>query len=135
MKKTVLIFIVVLLAISGAAFGQSSKKSVEVLYFKANLACCKARACDALQADVDSVLKKNFVKENIDFKVIKLADEANKDLIAKYNAESQTVVFVEKKRKKETATDLSPIVKDYAMNRDKEKFENEFTAKISEVLK
>jgi hypothetical protein len=117
-----------------ATFGQSGKRSVEVLYFKANLSCCKARACDALQADVDSVLIKYFPDKKIDFKVIRLAEEANKDLVAKYNAKSQTVVIVKKKGNKEIATEVSSIVQEYAKTYDKEKFENELKEKISASL-
>ena len=135
MKKTILFLLIALLSISVTSFGQSNKKKVEVLYFKADLACCRARACNALQADVDSVLKRNFAKENIEFKVIRLADVANKDLVAKYNAKAQTVVIVKTKRKKETATDVSSIVQDYAMSHNQEKFENELKARIKESLK
>lgn len=134
MKKTILFIMAAFLTLSIAAFGQSGKKSVEVLYFKANLACCKARACDALQADVDSVLIKYFPDKKIDFKVIRLAEEANKDLVATYNAKSQTVVIVKRKGKKETATDVSSIVQEYAKTYDKEKFENEMKEKISVSL-
>jgi hypothetical protein len=127
---------VALLSISaGAVFGQSNKKSVEVLYFKANLCRCKAGACNALQADVDSVLIKYFQNENIEFKVIKLADEANKDLVTKFNAKSQTVVIVSTKRKKENAIDVSDIVANYSKSKDKVKFENEMKDKINEILK
>ena len=134
MKKTILFLLVAFLTISGTTFGKS-KGNVEVLYFKANLCPCKARVCNILQTDVDSVLKKNFAKENIQFKVILLADEANKELVAKFKAESQTVVIVKTKGKKETTTDLSAIVKEYAMKQNKEKFETELKEKISESLK
>ena len=136
MKKTILLFMVTLLTIlAGVTFGQSSKKSTEVLYFKANLCACKAGACNALQADVDSVLIKYFQDENIEFKVIKLADEANKDLVAKYNAKSQTVVIVSKKKKKEDSIDVSDIVANYSRTKDKAKFEDEMKTKINEILK
>lgn len=134
MKKSIMFLLVAFLTISVTALGKS-KKNVEVLYFKANLACCKARACNALQTDVDSVVQKYFAKENIEFKVIQLADEANKQLIEKYKAVSQTVVIVKKKGEKETATDVSAIVKDYAMKQNKEKFEMELKEKISESIK
>ena len=135
MKTIVLLFMVAFLALTVNVFGQSNKKSVEVLYFKANLACCKARACDALQADVDSVLIKYFPKENIEFKVIRLADTLNYDLIAKFDAKSQTVVVVKKKGKKEVAADVSSILQDYVLKCDKVLFENELKDKISEFLK
>ena len=95
---------------------------------------CKAGACNALQADVDSVLIKYFQDENIQFKVIKLADEANKDLVAKYNAKSQTVVIVSKKKKKENSIDVSDIVANYSRTKDKAKFEDEMKTKINEIL-
>ena len=136
MKKSILLIMVALLAISaGATFAQSNKKSTEVLYFKANLCKCKAGACNALQADVDSVIIKYFQNENIEFKVIKLADEANKDLVAKYNAKSQTVVIVSTKRKKENVIDVTDIVANYSKSKDKEKFEAEMKDKINEILK
>jgi len=136
MKKTILLFMVALLAISaGVTFGQSSKKSTEVLYFKADLCRCKAGACNALQADVDSVLIKYFQNENIEFKVIKLADQANKDLVTKFNAKSQTVVIVSTKRKKENVIDVSDVVANYSKSKDKVKFETEMKDKINEILK
>jgi hypothetical protein len=125
---------VAFLTLSGTALGQSVKTSVEVLYFKANHACCKARACNALQADVDSVLIKYFPDKKVEFKVIRLADETNRDLVVKYNAKSQTVVIIKKKEKKEIATDVSSIVQEYAKTYDKKKFENEMKEKISASL-
>lgn len=135
MKKTILLIMIALLAISaGKTFGQSNKKSVEVLYFKANLACCKAKACNALQNDVDSVIVKYFQDENIQFNVIKLADEANKELVSRFNAKSQTVVIICKKKKKENVVDASAIVASYFKTKDKAKFEAEMKDKINESL-
>lgn len=135
MKKYILFVMVGLLAVSaGATLGQSNKKSVEVLYFKANLCRCKAGACNALQADVDSVIVKYFQKENIEFKVIKLADAANKELVTRFNAKSQTVVIISKKKKKENVVDVSSIVANYSKTKDKAKFEAEMKAKINESL-
>ena len=135
MKKYFLFIMVGLLAISaGATFGQSKKNSTEVLYFKANLCKCKAGACNALQADVDSVIVKYFQNENIEFKVIKLADEANKELVTRFNAKSQTVVIISQKKKKENVVDVSAIVANYSKTKDKAKFEAEMKAKINESL-
>lgn len=136
MKKTFVLFgAIFLMLIVTASYGQSNKKSTEVLYFKANLCRCKAGACNALQADVDSVIVKYFHDENIEFKVIKLADAANKDLVEKYHAKSQTVVIVSKKKKKEYSIDVSDIVANYSRTKDKTKFENEMQGKIDEILK
>ena len=92
MKRIILISLLAMLAISGNLFAQSNKKSVEVLYFKANLACCKAKACNALEGNIKSIIDKNYPNGNVNFKVVKLADEANKELVDKYKAQSQTVV-------------------------------------------
>jgi hypothetical protein len=134
MKKKILSLMIAVIAMSVVTFGQSNKKNVEVLYFKANLACCKAKACDALQSDVEGVIKKYFENEKVELKVVKLADETNKDLIAKYNATSQTVVIVKKKGKKETSDDATAIVQEYSKTKNKDKFENDLKAKISEML-
>ncbi|MBP7849717.1 MAG: hypothetical protein KA053_05530 [Lentimicrobiaceae bacterium] len=134
MKKTMLISWVMLLAISMSSFAQARKNGVEVLYFKANLACCKARACSAIQTDVEGVLAKHFAKENIAFRVIPLADPANQELIEKYKAKSQTVVIVKTKGKKERVTDVSDIVQVYSTSRNKERFEAALKAKVDEAL-
>ena len=134
MKKKILFLLVAFLTISGATIGKS-KENVEVLYFTANLCPCKARVCNALQADVDSVLIKYFQNENIEFKVIKLSDQANKELVTKFNAKSQTVVIVSTKRKKENVIDVSDVVANYSKSKDKVKFETEMKDKINEILK
>lgn len=135
MKKSIFMLVVAMITIVGSTHAQFSKNETGILYFKANLSCCKARACNALEADVRSVIEKYFADKNISFKVVKLADEANKALIEKYNAKSQTVVIVKKKKRKETVTDVSAIVRNYAIKKDKEMFEKELKNKISECLK
>ena len=135
MKKIILISLVALLAISGTLFAQSNKKSVEVLYFKANLACCKAKACNALEGNIKSIIDKNYPNGNVNFKVVKLADEANKEMVDKYKAQSQTVVIVSKKKKKEVSVDVSDLVNTYAKDNDQAKFEMALTAQINENLK
>ena len=132
MKKLIFLLVVTMITTVGVTNAQSSKSKIEIFYFKADLACCKARACNALEADVKSVIEKYFADENINFKVVKLAEKANNALIEKYNAKSQTVVIV--KKKKETATDVSTIIHDYAIKKDKEKFEKELKNKITECL-
>ena len=135
MKKIILISLVAMLAISGTLFAQSNKKSADVLYFKANLCPCKAKSCNALEGNIKSVIEKDFPKGNVNFKVVKLADEANKELVDKYNALSQTVVIVSKKKKKEVSVDVSDLVNTYAKDNDQAKFETAFTSKINESLK
>lgn len=133
MKKTFVLFgAIFLMLIVTASYGQSNKKSTEVLYFKANLCRCKAGACNALQADVDSVIVKYFQNENIEFKVIKLADAENKELVSRFNAKSQTVVIISRKKKKENVVDVSAIVANYSKTKDKTKFEAEMKDKIIE---
>lgn len=111
------------------------KISIEVLYFKTPLPCCKARACSALQGDVDSVVVKYFSKEKAIFRAVNLADTAHSKLAEKYKAASQTVVIVKRKKKKETSRDLTPILQTYKAHRDKVAFEREMKQAISEFLK
>jgi hypothetical protein len=134
MRKTIFMFSVMLLSIT-MLFAQSGKNKIEVLYFKANLACCKARACSTLEGDIQAVITKNFADSSVVFREIKLADEANKTIITKYNAQSQTVVIVKKKKKKEISIDVSDIVKTYVQNQNKETLEQALLAKINEIKK
>jgi hypothetical protein len=134
MKKT--IFLLTIAILSGMMlYAQSKKSSIEVLYFKANLACCKAKACNQLEADIQNLITKNYPKGNVVFKEIKLADAANKELIDKYNAKSQTVIIVKKTKKKESFSDVSDMVQKYMISQDKAGFEKDLTAKINESLK
>jgi len=135
MKNKITLLVPVLLMLSVFTFGQSAKKNIEVLYFKANLACCKAKACDALQKDVESAVTNYSSKENIGFRVVKLVDAANKDLVEKYQAKSQTVVIVKTKGKKETFADVSDIVQEYSKTKNKDQFEIAMTGKLNEILK
>ncbi|OIP02067.1 MAG: hypothetical protein AUJ97_06420 [Bacteroidetes bacterium CG2_30_32_10] len=109
MKKT--IFLLTIAIFSGMMlFAQSKKSSIEVLYFKANLACCKAKACNVLESDIQNIITKNYPDGSVKFTEVKLVDVANKDLIDKYNAKSQTVIIVKKTKKKETFVDVSDLV-------------------------
>jgi hypothetical protein len=130
--KKVIIFLAAFTVTMGL---YAQKTTVEVLYFKAKLACCKAAACDKLEADVISVIEKSFAGKGVTFKQVALADEANKSLVEKYNAKSQTVVLVATKDKKETSVEVSEILRRYARTNDKAAFEKELTDKINEMLK
>ena len=134
MKKSILFFLVAFLILSGATFGKS-KENIEVLYFKAKQCACKTMTCNAIEDQVKSVIDKEFQNKNIEFKRVWLNEKENDVLIQKYNAKPQTVVLVKKKRDKETVTDLTEIVKDFASKQNKEKFETELKVKISESLK
>ena len=134
MKKVTLLFALVILSATNL-MAQSGKGKVEVLYFKANLACCKARACNALETDIQTILQKNFADSSVVLKEIKLSDSANKALIEKYKAQSQTVIILKSKKKKETSADVSDIVKTYVQNQNKEALEQALLAKINEVKK
>ncbi|HBX52399.1 MAG: hypothetical protein A2275_12115 [Bacteroidetes bacterium RIFOXYA12_FULL_35_11] len=133
MKKIVIIA-VVLFSVNFFASAQKGN-AIEVLYFKANLACCKAKSCNALEADVQKIVSENFKDGSVVFKEVKLADEANKELVEKYKAQSQTVVIVKKKKKKETAVDVSELMKNYLQTQDKEALQKQFLAKVEEVKK
>lgn len=134
MKKPI-IFIIVALFATSMLFAQSKKKTAEVLYFKANLACCKAKACNALETDIKAIVEKNYPNGEVVFKQVKLTEEANKPLIDKFSAKSQTVIIVVKTKKKEYTADVSNIVQTYVQSQDKVLLEKELTAKINELLK
>jgi hypothetical protein len=113
-------------------FAQQKAESVEVLYFKAQLACCRAKSCDALEKDVQKVVATNFAEKGVTFKEIKIEDPANADLIKKHNARSQTVVIVS--NGKSEVIDVSQIVARYSRNRDYETFETQVCEKINQML-
>jgi len=131
MKKTIILFAFSLLTIGLYA----QKNNVQVLYFKAQMACCKAASCNNLEAEIKGIIEKNFKGKNVTFKQVPLADEANKALVEKCNAKAQTVVLIATKKKKETTIDVSDIVRKYTRSGDKAAFEKELTDKINEQLK
>ncbi len=128
--------IIILLVMSIATIGLFAQKNkVEVLYFKAQLSCCKAASCNKIENEIKDIIKKNFEGKAVGFKQVLLSDQANKALIEKYNAKSQTVILVSKKKKKETFADLSDIVQKYSNSKDKATFEKEIINRINEKLK
>jgi hypothetical protein len=131
MKRSI-VFLMVIALFTGI---EGIAQKAEVLYFKANLACCQARSCDAIESDVKAAVEKSFTNGEVLFKVLKLADAANKELVEKYHAKSQTVVVVATKRKKETSVDISDIVRDYSRNRNKDLLEQNLIAKVNECMK
>lgn len=135
MKKTILMLTLALIAIAATTFAQQKKVSAEVLYFKANLACCKARACNALETDVKTIIEKNWTDGSVVFRQVKLSDTVNNALIKKYNAKSQSLVIVVTKKKKESSSDVSAMLSDFVAKHDTATFERDFTAKIRELIK
>ena len=127
MKNLLAIIVLVMFALSANA------QKAEVLYFKANLPCCQATACNNVESAVKSIIDANFGNK-VEFKQIKLADASNSVLIQKYNAKTQTVIVLVKKRK-EKFIDISDIVRNYTRDNDKEKLEKELVAKINKMLK
>ncbi len=130
MKKAIAIFIMTLVVGLSA-----SAQKAEVMYFKADLACCRAAACNTIESDVKAVIESNFKQGDIQFTSVKISDQANKALVEKYKAKSQTVVIVASKRNKETVVDISDVVSTYARNRDKAAFEKQLLAKVAECTK
>ncbi|MFW5767556.1 MAG: hypothetical protein ACOCXO_04225 [Bacteroidota bacterium] len=119
MKRLNLLFLLSVFTM-GSLLAQNNA-NYEVLYFKANLACCQAKACDALQKDVAEVFESNFDSKDVSFTVVKLEDDAKQELIDKYNAKSQTVVCVKSDDDKGKSVDLSPAIRQYKDHKDKEK--------------
>ncbi len=133
--KTGILTLFAAILFSAYTYGQTTKTKAEVLYFKANLSCCKAKACNSLEADVQKVVESKFSGKNVSFKEVKLSDATNTTLVKQYNAKSQTVVIVVTKNGKQTNTDISKIVQDHAENNDFAKFEKELIASIDTAIK
>jgi len=134
MKKSILLLMIALFA-SSVLFAQTKTGIVELLYFKADLACCKARACNALEAEIKGVIEKNYPGKEVVFRQVKLSDQTNKPLVDKYNAHSQSVILVYKNKKKVRYLDISDLVQTYNVNKDLPAFENQLSAKIELVKK
>jgi hypothetical protein len=94
-----------------------------------------ARACNALEADVQKVITTNYPNGEVTFIEVKLADPANEALVAKYETKSQTVVIVKTKRGKQTHADVSAITREYLRTQDYSAFEKALVAKIEEIKK
>ena len=129
MKKLLTVFSIFLL-MGTIAFAQKA----EVIYFKADLGCCRERACNALEKDIKSIIESHFNERDVQFVTVKISDDANKELVEKHNAKSQTVVITAKKRRSETTVDVSDIVRAYSRNRDKTELEKELIAKINDII-
>ena len=129
MKKLLVISVTILMTLTVLA--ASPKKGVEVLYFKTQLSCCQARACNTLENDIKTLIAANFDASKVTFTEILLTDEKNKALIEQYKAKSQTVVVVNAKKKK--TMDVSDLVRTYLRNGDKATFEKELIQKIKNL--
>ena len=130
MKKGIFLLLISTLFSLGS-FAQKA----EVLYFKANLPCCHARSCNALENEVKQVVTNNFQNGDVVFKVVRLDDKQNEKLIQQHNAKSQTVVIVSKKRNNETSMEVSDIIRQYQRNGNKTELEKELLAKINQSLR
>ncbi len=130
MKK---IFVLLSLAIFTGISCLAQK--AEVLYFKADLPCCHARACNNLEANIKTMIESYYADGSVSFKTVRLSDPDNVHLIEKFNARSQTVVIVSMKRGKENITDISDMVRAFARSNNTESFEKDLTAKIDENLR
>lgn len=135
MKKIPFLLMLAFVVMTTIATAREKKSSIEVLYFKANLACCKARACNALEGKVKEIVDKNWADGSVTFRQVKLNDSTNTDLVKKYRAQSQSLILVRTNKKKEASLDISAILQEYAKTNDAQKFETEFTAKVNEFIK
>jgi len=134
MKKTFLLLIIAIFS-GFMLFAQSKKSNIEVLYFKANLCACKARVCTVVGNDIKTIIEKCYPDSSVRFREVMLSDEKNKEIVTKYNAQSQSLIVVNKKKKKENFIDVSDIVKEYSQKQDKEALEQELKSKIVELKK
>ena len=127
MKKLLVISVTILMTLTVLA--TSPKKGIEVLYFKAQLSCCQARACNTLENDIKTLIAANFDSSKVTFTEVLLDDAKNKALVEQYKAKSQTVVVVNAKKKK--TIDVSDLVRTYLRNGDKATFKKELIQKIN----
>lgn len=134
MKKNTLILLLVMVTMTAMTSAQQKNGKTEVLFFKANLCACKAKACSALETTVQDIIERNYKDCTVTFREVKLSDTTNNQLISKYKAQSQTLIIVNTKKKKETSVDLSAQLKEYATTKDTIKFERELTAEINELI-
>jgi len=134
MKKTIVFLLAVVLS-AGFVFSQSKSAKAVVMYFKADLACCHARACGSLENDVKAVVENNFKDGNVIFRSIKISDPDNASLVEQYQAKSQTVMVVVSKKKQVSSVDATSLVADYARSRNKESFETAFVKLVKDSMK
>jgi len=131
MKKSIILTFALLLSV--AAFSQKGTTAV-LMYFKADLACCKARACAAIENDVKTIVEKNFTNGNVVFKEVKISDPENAALVEQYKAQSQTVILVVNRKKKISSAEATSILKTYQQNGDKAAFEEALVKFINENI-
>ena len=98
-----------------------------MLYFKSNLSYCQTKSGNNLESTIKEIVEENFSSQEVIFKTVAIADEANASLVAKYNAKSQTVVMVNTKKNK--SLDVSDIVRQYLRDGDKTVFSKSFGRK------
>ncbi len=109
-------------------------QKVEVLYFKANLGCCAAKACAKTEGEIKEIIEGLYNSDKVEFKAVLISDEKNADLVIKHNAKSQTVVIVKKKKKNETIVDISDLIRNYSRNNDKAELESKLKENIDKLL-
>ena len=60
MKKIPFLLMLTFVVMATMASAKEKKNTIEVLYFKANLACCKAKACNTLEGKVKELEEANM---------------------------------------------------------------------------
>ncbi len=109
----------------------ANAQKVEMLFFRGELTCCAARACNALEEDLKELIRTKFPNGSVVYRTIGLTDESNAELVKRFNAKNQTVVVV----KGSSYEDLTGIVAAYSRNKNKPLLENEVAEKINKILK
>lgn len=135
MKKTFLILFLAIIAGTASIFAQQKKSGIEVLYFKANLACCKARACNTLEAKVQEIIEKNWTDGTVKFRQVKLSDTLNNQLIDMYHAQSQTLIIEKTTKKKVISRDATSILQEFAKTNDAATFQKNLNDLVNEIAK
>lgn len=120
------------LVITGLLFsGQLHSQNVEVLYFRADLGCCQARACQFFSGQVKEAVEQNYDNNKVAFRVVRISNPDNSDLVQEHNARSMSLVVVNTANGK--SEDVSEAMAEYRRNRDMDKLEEALINAINQV--
>ena len=105
-------------------------QKAEVLFFKGELSCCAAKACNAVEADVKDLVLAKYADGTVVFKTVLISDQANAELVKKHSAKNQTVVIVGNAKNE----DLTSIVATYSRDKNKTALENGLVEKVNKII-
>ncbi len=123
---------IVFFILAGLLFaGQAKAQNVEVLYFRADLGCCQARACEFFSGQVKEAMEQNYNSKDVVFRVVRIASPDNADLVKAHNARSMSLVVVNSANGK--SKDMSHALAEYRRDRDMDKLEAAIAEAVDET--